>query len=207
MFQPSNNRADEDYLNTFFMAEHLHSLSLTQLLESKVERMRNLLLLIFCILLVACGKERHWPAEISSCSGCSQEEIGSVSSYVSDLNSKSGSNLVSMSNKESKTQFSITVRFVEGVEIQESGDSKNTRAGLATVYVDHCDVQLSKDLHKQENSQYFKAVLWHEMGHCAGLEHDNNEEEIMFAVTKKFPAYTDDAITRFINKFKQSARL
>ena len=169
--------------------------------------MRNVFLLFFCILLVACGKERHWPAEISSCSGCSTEEKGSVSSFVTDLNAKSGSNLISMSESENKTQFAITVRFVEGAEIQESGDSKNTRAGLATVYIDHCDVQLSKDLHKAENAQYFKAVLWHEMGHCAGLEHDNSEEEIMFAVTKKFPAYTEDAITRFINKFKQSAKL
>ncbi len=169
--------------------------------------MRNLLLLIFCMLLVACGKERHWPAEISSCDNCSTEELGEISSSVSDLNAKSGLSLISLSESSNKSQFSIKVSFVDAAEIQEGGDSKNTRAGLATVYVDHCDVQLSKDLHKAENSQYFKAVLWHEMGHCAGLNHDNNEEEIMFAVTKKFQAYSEDAIARFINKFKESARL
>lgn len=168
--------------------------------------MRNVILLFFCILLVACGKERPWPAEVSPCESCSKEEVSELSSSLSELNEKSGASLISMPESSSKSYFTITVTFVDASTLQ-SGDSKNTRAGLATVYSDHCDVQLSKDLHKAENAQYFKAVLWHEMGHCAGLAHDPQEEELMSAITKRFSAYSEEAITRFINKFKQSAHL
>jgi len=158
-------------------------------------------------LLVACGKERHWPAEITSCENCTQEETDLVFSSVEELNSKSGSNLVALKKDSAETKFAIKLFFVDSVALQESSESKNTRAGLATVYPDRCEVQLSRDLHKAENSHYFKAVLWHEMGHCAGLDHDKNEEDLMFSVTKKFQAYTDETLIRFFNKFKQSAGL
>lgn len=158
-------------------------------------------------MLVACGKQRRWPAVIDNCTNCEDQDHSEITAALTELNDRAESPLISFSDAADQERFTIQLSFVDANVLQKEGEyTKNTRAGLATVYEDHCSVQLSKELHKDENLSYYKAVLWHELGHCAGLKHDEKPEEIMSAVTKKFSAYSEEIINRFINKIKGSAQ-
>ncbi len=169
--------------------------------------MQNVLWILIGLMLVACGEQRRWPAEITGCVDCSTDDQAQVKQSIIDLNEKSGGTLLIPQSDGANKRFPIDLSFVDPKVIQPTDDSRNTRAALATLYDDHCSIQLSKELHKPENANYFKAVLWHELGHCAGLVHDKDEKEIMFPITQKIQAYSEEVILRFINEFRNSAHL
>ena len=52
-----------------------------------------------------------------------------------------------------------------------------------------------------------ESVLWHELGHCAGLVHVPQTGEIMYAYTNAFSTYSSDALSRFFTAITSSAGL
>jgi hypothetical protein len=43
-----------------------------------------------------------------------------------------------------------------------------------------------------------KSIIWHEFGHCAGLEHLTERADIMNPLVVPFSVYSDEAITAFL---------
>jgi predicted Zn-dependent protease len=47
-------------------------------------------------------------------------------------------------------------------------------------------------------------VVGHEIGHCAGLRHVEDTEDLMYASTQPFASYSDEAISKFISSLFSS---
>lgn len=167
------------------------------------KRVRYRLLVILPVIvmgLVACGKKEdrpHWPAQITSFEGFSKEEETHVKESIGSLNDHADEKLVSEENKG----YKIRIRKVDGT------DWPKARAGYATVDDSDCLVELSKQIFEDAKSDYIMSVVWHELGHCAGLTHDSKNGEVMSAITAPFTAYSTDALARFMKAIKQSTGL
>lgn len=80
------------------------------------------------------------------------------------------------------------------------------RAGYATMEGDTCLVELAERLFVSRHA-YRKTVVWHELGHCAGMEHDTEEGEVMSPTTSSFDTYDETTLERFVAEFEKSAGL
>ena len=100
----------------------------------------------------------------------------------------------------SKPVLKITVRRVP--------DWKDAprRAGYATMEGDSCLVELAERLFTT-HEVYRKTVVWHELGHCAGLDHDPRDGEVMSATTSAFDGYDAATLQHFMDEFEASAGL
>ena len=81
------------------------------------------------------------------------------------------------------------------------------RAGFAIIEEEHCTIEISNTILTGGNRSFLKPVLWHELGHCAGLPHDSKSGELMFSTTSVTPDYGADVIGRFISSFLLAAGL
>jgi hypothetical protein len=80
-----------------------------------------------------------------------------------------------------------------------------TRAGLTTMDSTQCIIQLNNIIFNPGMTGYIKPVVWHEMGHCAGLVHIADQKAIMYAQSNPFVFYSDDEITSFYQSWVSSA--
>lgn len=79
-----------------------------------------------------------------------------------------------------------------------------SRAGYATVEDDKCTIEISRVVFEADKVDYRKPVIWHELGHCAGLSHDPKEGEVMYRSSSELKNYTADALTRFYQEVLSS---
>lgn len=155
--------------------------------------------------VTACGNlsdsATGWPAKLVSVEGGSEEGTRHLHEDLKDLSDATGHQLfLDGEPQEHAPVLKITIRRVP--------DWKDAprRAGYATMEGDSCLVELADRLFGTHGA-YRKTVVWHELGHCAGLEHDAHEDEVMSATTSTFASYDQAAITRFITEFEQSSGL
>lgn len=52
--------------------------------------------------------------------------------------------------------------------------------------------------------QLLKTVIWHELGHCAKLDHTELKNDIMYKLAKPFDSYKEEDIDRFIQELNKS---
>lgn len=155
--------------------------------------MRYLAALFVVFLVTGCGNYRHqylnWPARLVTLSDFSANEEKMVRGAIDEFNQRSGRNLIVSSDTE--TDSEIIVSWAS--EIPRNATEV---AGRATIEVDKCTVQISSVVSSDED--FLKPVLWHELGHCAGLEHDEHENEIMYKTATYFSKFTEEALVRFL---------
>ncbi|MBI4404712.1 MAG: matrixin family metalloprotease [Deltaproteobacteria bacterium] len=78
------------------------------------------------------------------------------------------------------------------------------RVGLATRDECGCTIQLSEKIFNP-SKQLFKSVTFHELGHCAGLNHSSQTGDIMFPVAYPFHSYTAPAFDKFLDDLSMIA--
>jgi len=156
--------------------------------------MRVWLSLIVVVLVVGCGKNRPapgtWPAQIVSHDGFSEAQWKEIRSAVDYLNTGAGKTVV-FQEDQTGGNYPIHFRFVDN-----SGDHA-TRAGLAIYDDETCTIEVSSIVFLTSNRDTLVPVINHELGHCAGLDHDPKLGEVMYRSATNFKSYTPDSFQRF----------
>lgn len=160
--------------------------------------MRGIWIGFFLFSLVGCGT-RQWPATITSMQGFSSTQQQELQSALDDLNSQAPKPL--FTTRSGPTTYPISISLVAPTQATEN------RAGCATVDANQCVVQLSSLLFEDEYADDLESVVWHELGHCAGLVHVPQQGEVMFAYTNAFSTYSSGALSRFLMSITSSAGL
>lgn len=75
-------------------------------------------------------------------------------------------------------------------------DLDNNIVGLASSNENNCVIQLDSNW---IDTDYYKSILYHEIGHCLGFGHDNNPESIMYPYVH---LVSDEYYDKFIDKVK-----
>ena len=157
------------------------------------------LVLLFAVVLAGCGKAGTWPAYVKIDKTTNAFVSNFVVKYTLDLNEQLGSEALQFtpSDTDKIRAFPIIVRYSE--EASNMGAAgvaeKDGYSCVITIY----PVAISSDI--------MKTVLWHEYGHCLGLEHINVSSEIMSPGVFQFKYYKQTAVDRFLNEFRMLLRM
>jgi hypothetical protein len=172
--------------------------------------MRKLLLVIACFLIAGCSKKGHsylqWPATLGGLEGFSEPQKERILGAISDLNLKIRRTVVAPQGLQTQDSSSgsdgspIFIRFEQDIPEQ-----KNVIAGRATVDGEKCVIQISSVV--ADNDDLLVPVLWHEVGHCAGLDHDPSKGEIMYKTTYTMDHYDESTLNRFFAKVLEASGL
>lgn len=161
--------------------------------------MRKLFWFAVLVVLTSCGKNGaphlSWPATIGGLEGFSDTQRAAVMSAISQLNLKIKRTMVSPAGLQTQSGTSsggspIYFRFADSIPEQ-----KNVIAGRATVDGEKCVVQISSVV--ADNNELLVPVVWHELGHCAGLDHDPKVGEVMYASTGSMKNYDAATLGRY----------
>lgn len=162
-------------------------------------------MLLVAPFVTACGNLSNsstgWPAQLVAVEGGSTEATRLIREDLDALAAAAGHQLF----LDGEPDGSAPVLKVTFRRVPDWADAPR-RAGYATMQGDTCLVELAERLFKTHQS-FRKTVVWHELGHCAGLDHDTDDGEVMSATTSVFTSYDGEAIERFLNAFEVSAGL
>jgi hypothetical protein len=178
-------------------------------------------------LAVACGnvQKLSWPAEVASID-ISGDGKSIVTSNIEDLNKEIGSTILNMGKTagspiyiKSVTDFGDTSNVnSQGAQVHLAyvniGGVANLRAltqgtqvaGRATIDSKQCLIELGSFLFEEKAKDLLLPVLWHEIGHCGGLVHVTDNNEVMSPITNRFDSYTKDKLKRFFDALLASIR-
>jgi hypothetical protein len=185
----------------------------------------TLIAAIFFSFLVGCQKKAapslQWPATVSAMGGLSSEESSLLYGYIDELNSE-------LSDKLLITTTDTSGATIQIVKVNSLGSKSATNAffslspstfqtddrgqgtqvaGRATLEEGSCRVELASFLFSaiavqpQSANGLIKSVLWHELGHCGGLDHTANSKDLMYKQSFDFSNYSDQALHHFFNDF------
>lgn len=143
------------------------------------------------LLLTGCMSEpKLWPANVTI-KDFSLDETPLIKNAVENINWQSKSKIITFDAPGEKT-FTIVIRSHKG------WDEFPTRVGLATYTSQYCNVFIAKKVFTNKPTT-IPTIVWHEIGHCAGLEHDKIEGEVMYKVTTPYTELNPGALKRFWN--------
>jgi len=163
-------------------------------------QLRNVVVvLVLSFLLVGCGTQRAaWPAHVVSLDGFTEAEAQEVRASIDKLNAQADKPLIEISGEASQNAYLIHI------DRHEPWPDDPMTAGLTTREDDLCSVSLSTELFKSDREGYVDSVVWHELGHCAGLTHNPKQGTMMFATAKLFTTFTNEALKSFIQDMRNS---
>ena len=157
---------------------------------------------IVLLLCAACGKNGQtrsaWPAVVVQISDVSPEEREMVLSSITNLNEQLGSAVIDVG--VDRGNYAIAIR-----KVTPSSETIN-RAGLATFDDRYCEVELNSAIFGNRKV-VFEPVLWHELGHCAGLPHDSKPGEVMYHSASPDGIYSSAALNRFFKAFASATKI
>ena len=165
------------------------------MLELSVSKLKIGFLILSLVLFSGCGRKQApapWPATVRF-EGLTQSEINSVRESLNKFSDSFGSEVFFFDERVSQFQISIG----------KLGNSEATssKAGLATFDDSSCKVELNNLIFQSDYSSYLEPVVWHELGHCAGMEHNPKSGELMYHIASPQSLYTEEAIHRFWSAF------
>lgn len=165
--------------------------------------MRYAWLFIVCALVVGCGKNRPapgmWPAYVAGHEGFSDQQWKEVREGIDFLNKGCAEDLIHPDGTASG--YPIIFRLVEAEE------NKKRRAGLAIVEEERCTIEISKVVFSDQHSRVRISVVIHELGHCAGLDHETDAGAVMYRTTANLDSYTPTALDHFFHSVRQNLGL
>lgn len=167
-----------------------------------MQKCKDLAFLLMVFLACACGKTNKdhapWPATISFAALKESEQVA-VTDTLKGFSKSLGTDVFFFDNTPSHFQIVISLLSTE--------DKNSSKAGLATYNGTFCKVELNESVFSASYSSYLEPVLWHELGHCAGMDHDPKLGELMYYLASPKSFYSVDAISRFMEMFKSLTSL
>lgn len=148
-------------------------------------------LIIFLLLLPSCAKKITWPASVNL-QGLNDLEAQGVINTLKDLSQSSKKELFYFDGDKSDS-LKIVITKMDYAH-------NSTHLGQATPTGATCLIQLNEVVFQDSYGSFFVPVLYHEVGHCAGMGHDPKEGEIMYHVGAPKDYYADAAYQRFFDQ-------
>lgn len=145
-------------------------------------------------LLIGCGRTESYRLE--GLSELDAESYALISDAIDSLNDRVGRTLFSEDNEG----YPI---FLEPAE-DMGGELV---LGSATTEFSKCTIQILCTLIDHSNEDLLASVVWHEIGHCLGLHHVDEPNDLMYPQSKPFSQYSDDMIDHFINQLLSSVKI
>jgi hypothetical protein len=166
--------------------------------------------LVLAVSLVGCGDgSLQFPAHISSIENFDSTSAAQISTLVASLNTSLGQKAIV--NDPNGPGASITIQMVATLDPDSTSGvnstSGTTIAGRATLTTGNCLVQIAQFIAQDPTGELFHPVLWHELGHCAGLVHTTTATQIMSPLTVQWDNYDSQAVQTYLGNFLQSAGL
>lgn len=168
--------------------------------------MRYFLTFVVVVSVCGCGQSTNWPSNIIIEDGFSEYEHSRVVKAITEFNRHVGSDALQINNPS--LSFVTRIRAVSHIPEQErSIHSSACRrlyrgaiAGQATTWKNRCNIEMIQTLLYSKDSLY--PLLWHELGHCFGLDHVLEEREIMYYSLTPLDFLSSGALGRFFQSVK-----
>ncbi|NBP13526.1 hypothetical protein EBU95_03890 [bacterium] len=160
----------------------------------------NIYIALLTVALTSCSHQKSiWPAKIVGFKNFTYEEINEINNYIKDLNTKSlsvenGKEIIN--SKVNDENYKILIKFID-----EDTKTSSRVAGTALRLAHKCIISIYPVCFEK---QLLKTVLWHELGHCAKLNHNETQSSIMYKTAKPFVHYTEENIEDFIKNLNKS---
>lgn len=152
----------------------------------------RILFVISVFNLISCtNRSNAWPAHIIDISGFSDEEKTEVIKSIDDLNLRSNRSFVIFNNNDDGNQ-KITI---------SKGEPHEDVLGQAGVSDGTCFIQLMPEAFKND---FLTTVVWHELGHCSGLDHSSDYPDIMYYSVRPLVQYEPSSIYSFLLSLSKS---
>jgi len=179
------------------------------------KQFKFLLVMPFVFSIVSCGIYRPqltWPAQLIATEGIEGETQSKIHTDIESLNAKLGTTLLDLTpGKGSPVSIKAVADFaqtrsVAGKQIDTAYVGPSGARGLlgariagrATLTSEGCTIELGTFLFDPSTKDLLLSVLWHEIGHCTGLLHVVEENELMSPLTLPFSKYNDEKLNRFV---------
>jgi len=78
---------------------------------------------------------------------------------------------------------------------------------LGVAWIDEvpCRIQMA-DRTYVFGQDWVNSVLWHEIGHCLGMDHHPDSEDIMYKYAKPLPQYSKESLQEFFRRLYEATR-
>lgn len=160
----------------------------------------RLLFILLVINIVSCGKSSiSWPANIKEFSDFDKNDQNDILLAINDLNMRNSRPFLSFSNEYPGNQ---DIYFKMMDQDLPSNDG-NTIVAQAYVELNKCTIEVFPSAFKDN---ILKPVIWHELGHCSGLEHSDSNSDIMYWLVAPFLMYNENSIKQFLFNLTKSLK-
>lgn len=158
--------------------------------------MRALLILL---LLAGCGRVNAKDG-VSIYINVPQAEQTATAHALAQLQIQSKNMQIQFGTEDS---HNIIVQHVSNIEV----DRRFNAFILGVAWIDEkpCRIQMAERTYFY-GQDWVNSVLWHEIGHCLGMDHHENEEDIMYKYAKPLPRYTQESLQEFFRRLYEATR-
>ena len=144
-----------------------------------------------------CGaKHANWPAKMVALNNFDATNEQIVVDSLHRLNAKDEKPLLLVDGETSPDAFPVTI------EMHAPWPNEPLTAGITYREEESCRIALSTELFKSVRQDYVDSVIWHEVGHCAGLSHDPKEGSVMYATARPFKLFKETALKEFFGELR-----
>lgn len=146
--------------------------------------MRIVVVFVVLLVLSSCG---YGPPIAMNVDSLDSEQRDSVVLALTDMNEMSGRTIVALEG----SGYPIYFEFADF--------DRSNRLGLAETRIHKCTIYFSNTIRDNSNSLY--NVTMHEIGHCYGLGHTDNHDEVHEVMNPLVPnslKFSGETLDRFV---------